>query len=175
MARTPSTWSLAAPQDNWYGSPTVLDATGTEVAQEWAELLAARRHPEMCGLPIEGSRLKRALERGGIPADLRAEVWLTFSGAGARMRLHSGVYEQLCERVAIYHDCAAPFVSSSSCSSPTGPSTGGSSGSHSEQLAHRVFEQVEKDLRRTEVGSDGIKLGAMRRGLCAYAVFAIRP
>jgi len=147
----------------------VLDATGTEVAQGWAELLAARRHPEMCGLPIEGSRLKRALERGGIPADLRAEVWLTFSGAGARMRLHSGVYEQLCERVAIYHDCAAPFVSSSSCSSPTGPSTGGSSGSHSEQLAHRVFEQVEKDLRRTEVGSDGIKLGAMRRVLCAYA------
>ena len=37
--------------------------------------------------------------------------------------------------------------------------------------AVRVYEQVEKDLRRTEVGTDGAKLCAMRRVLCAYASF----
>ena len=35
----------------------------------------------------------------------------------------------------------------------------------------RVLEQVEKDLRRTEVGSDSDKLSAMRRVLCAFASF----
>lgn len=50
-------------------------------------------------------------------------------------------------------------------------STRGATTPDTEVHARRVLEQVEKDLRRTEVGSDGDKLQQMRRVLCAYASY----
>ena len=69
--------------EDWYGSPTVIDATITEATQEWTELLAARKQ----GSTTDPSRQERALSGGGVPAALRKEVWLTFSGASQLLRL----------------------------------------------------------------------------------------
>ena len=140
-----------------FSAPAVLDATGTEAMLEWTELLAAFRHKQLHGGPlIDAKRLKRALSGNGVPASLRAEVWLTFSGASERMRANPGLYEEL----------SKGEEGDTECSSATDSASHG----HANQHAHRVvLEQIEKDLRRTEIGSDGGKLCAMRRVLCAYA------
>lgn len=140
-----------------FSAPAVLDATGTEAMLEWTELLAAFRHKQLHGGPlIDAKRLKRALSGNGVPASLRAEVWLTFSGASERMHANPGLYEELSKGVE----------GDTQCTSTTDSAGHG----HANQHAHLVvLEQIEKDLRRTEIGSDGGKLCAMRRVLCAFA------
>jgi hypothetical protein len=153
--------------ENWYATE-VMDATGTEAAQEWRELLSLLANERHGGPPIERGRIKAALTRGGgVPMDMRAEVWLAFSGAQERMAQHPGVYDELCRRVAAHHE--VPTIVDDG-STPDGASATGAPVNTTER-AHRVLEQVEKDLRRTEVGSDGDKLSAMRRVLCAFASF----
>lgn len=157
--------SLSSPivaSDDWYATADVLDATATESNQEWRELLTMHA----AKTPIETGRLKQALARG-VPMAMRTEVWLTFSGAGERMAQTPHVYDQLCKRVAAYH--AARVGQPPSPKSPAGSSAATSTAT--EERAHKVLEQVEKDLRRTEVGSDADKLSAMRRVLCAFASF----
>ena len=163
--------------EDWYRSPQVLDATATEATQEWEELLTVRQRELKLGQrePTDPLRLKRALGRGGVPPAMRAQVWFTFSGAKERMSKHPDVFEQLCKRVAAHHArLAAGDGDGSGGGDDNGSGTGASgssSGSGDQQRAHRVLEQVEKDLRRTEVGSNGGKLAAMRRVLCAFASF----
>ena len=159
--------SLSSPivaSEDWYANSDVLDATATESNQEWRELLALHAAQK----PIEAGRLKHALSRG-VPMEMRSEVWLAFSGARERMVQHPHVYDQLCKRVAAYHLARDSSAAEQLPMSPS-PDSGASSAATKER-AHQVLEQVEKDLRRTEVGSDGDKLSAMRRVLCAFASF----
>ena len=210
---------LVASED-WYSSVDIVDGKATESTQEWRELLAqfvAER--DNAGPPLERTRVKKALASTGVPADLRAEVWMTFSGAHARMLANKGLYADLCGKVQAFHAANASRSGGSSGGSGDGSGSGGGGGggsnsidgggsisgaidggadqngsssdgkqlidapssssasssssgaTGSEQVAHRVLEQVEKDLRRTEVGSDGDKLNAMRRVLCAFATY----
>jgi hypothetical protein len=162
--------------ENWYNAPAVYDGTGAEMQQEWHELLELRAREQAGGTPMETARLKRALARGGIPKELRARVWLAFSGAGDKVVQQKGVYEELCERVAKHHAAAAAAREAAA-----GDKGGGGLSAEAaeaamasgEAHAQRVLEQVEKDLRRTEVGADteGKVLSSMRRVLCAFASF----
>ena len=176
--------------DDWYGSPSFIDGTVTESVQEWTELLSMHAAAMEAGTPLDTPRMRKALLNGGVPPSMRAKVWLAFSGAGKRMRSHPNVYAQLCKNVAAHFEGGAGTTAQeaqggpeadSTCvegavgtagSSSSGGGSGGGSSSGSQQIAHRVLEQVEKDLRRTDVGENGTeKLGAMRRVLCAFAAF----
>ena len=95
------------------------------------------------GAHIDRARLKAALLHG-IPPALRPQAWLSFSGCTEWMRRHPMVYDQLCTRVA-RGGSGAPDVG--------------------------VQEQIEKDLRRTEAGTSGDQLEALRRVLQAFASF----
>ena len=93
------------------------------------------------GTHIDRARLKAALSHG-IPPALRPQAWLSFSGCTEWMRRHPMVYDQLCTRVE----------------------RGGSGAPDA-----GVQDQIEKDLRRTEAGTSGAKLEALRRVLQAFA------
>ena len=95
------------------------------------------------GTHIDRARLKAALSHG-IPPALRPQAWLSFSGCTEWMRRHPMVYDQLCTRVE----------------------RGGSGAPDA-----GVQDQIEKDLRRTEAGTSGAKLEALRRVLQAFASF----
>ena len=95
------------------------------------------------GAHIDRARLKAALLHG-IPPALRPQAWLSFSGCTEWMRRHPMVYDQLCTRVA-RGGSGAPDVG--------------------------VQDQIEKDLRRTEAGTSGDQLEALRRVLQAFASF----
>ena len=95
------------------------------------------------GTHIDRARLKAALSHG-IPPALRPQAWLSFSGCTEWMRRHPVVYDQLCTRVE----------------------RGGSGAPDA-----GVQDQIEKDLRRTEAGTSGAKLEALRRVLQAFASF----
>lgn len=95
------------------------------------------------GTQIDPARLKAALLHG-IPPALRPQAWLAFSGCTEWMRRHPKVYEQLCTRIE-QGGSRVPAVS--------------------------VQDQIEKDLRRTEAGTSGAKLEALRRVLQAFASF----
>ena len=169
MERPPILTAPIIASDTWFAEGSaVIDAKVTESSQEWTELMQLHKKAQSGGPPIERARLKLALARGGgVPMDMRAEVWFTFSGAADRMAQHPTVYDQLCKRVAAFHEASAAAGGAPSASENDAPSRI----STTEQTAYRVLEQVEKDLRRTEVGSDGDKLSAMRRVLCAFASF----
>ena len=169
MERPPILTAPIIASDTWFAEGSaVIDAKVTESSQEWTELMQLHKKAQSGGPPIERARLKLALARGGgVPMDMRAEVWFTFSGAADRMAQHPTVYDQLCKRVAAFHEASAAAGGAPSASENDFPSRI----STTEQTAYRVLEQVEKDLRRTEVGSDGDKLSAMRRVLCAFASF----
>ena len=163
--------------EGWYALPTAVDGTVHEATQEWTELLAERR---AAAAPVDPPRLKRALSRG-VPVNLRAEVWLEFSGAAARLRAHPDVYETLCSRIAADRAARTPPASpakpaagggsSSSAGGEGGPPSPPASPAKPLSHAQRVLEQVEKDLRRTDIGSEPERLAGMRRVLCAYAAF----
>ncbi|KAL1499615.1 hypothetical protein AB1Y20_011814 [Prymnesium parvum] len=91
---------------------------------------------------IDPNAIKAALCKG-VPPALRPEVWLKFSGVARRREAQPHAYAQLCERVA----------------------------SSGRQTMRGVIEQVEKDLRRTEAGTEGEKLDALRRVLCGFAAY----
>ena len=95
------------------------------------------------GTRINRARLKAALSHG-IPPALRPQAWLSFSGCTEWMRRHPMVYGQLCTRVERGGTVA--------------PAAG-------------VQDQIEKDLRRTEAGTSGAKLEALRRVLQAFSSF----
>ena len=91
------------------------------------------------------ARLRSALERG-VPPPARASVWLGFSGAAERMSSHPRLYEQLV----------------------------GGDESAANGCSDTVIDQIEKDLRRTDVGAegepiDGEGVAPLRRVLCAFA------
>ena len=138
--------------EGWY-APNIIDATKTEARQEWSELLTLHAR----GVPIEYDRFRLALGHGPIPTEMRAKVWLTFSGAEKRMVQHPEAYDQLCQRVTAFHEAVA-----SSSNQPHGQVA---------QSARRVLEQIEKDLGRTQADSGDERLSAMRRVLCAFASF----
>ena len=164
--RNPAIDGPIVASDDWYASSDrVLDGAATEAAQEWSELLTLLKNQG--GASMDRGRLKAALARGGVPMHMRAQVWLAFSGAGERQAQQPHIYEQLCQRVAAYHEARSHGNGAPAAASPGGSS----SSTETEQHAQRVLEQVEKDLRRTEVGSDSDKLSAMRRVLCAFASF----
>jgi len=95
------------------------------------------------GADIDPLRLKAALLHG-VPPALRPQAWLAFSGCTEWMRRHPKVYDQLCARIE-QGGSGAPAAS--------------------------VQDQIEKDLRRTEAGTSGAKLEALRRVLQAFASF----
>ncbi len=91
------------------------------------------------------ARLRSALERG-VPPLARAAVWLGVSGAAERMRSHPRLYEQL---------VGGDQTPANGCSDT-------------------VLDQIEKDLRRTDIGAegepiDGEGVAPLRRVLCAFA------
>ena len=147
--------------EDWYRVPVELDGTATEAAQDWSEILAdhARAlssNPADKALPVDLPRLQRALSRG-VPSNMRADVWLAFSGAAERLRRRPHLYEELCERVAAHHARRGD-----------GGGADGAAGDGSAEAAERhaalVLEQVEKDLNRTDIGTEAGRLRAMRRG-----------
>ena len=101
--RNPAIDGPIVASDDWYASSDrVLDGAATEAAQEWSELLALLKNQG--GASMDRGRLKAALARGGVPMHMRAQVWLAFSGAGERQAQQPHIYEQLCQRVAAYHE-----------------------------------------------------------------------
>lgn len=174
MQRATVAQPIVASED-WYAPPAVIDGSLAESSMEWTELLAAHLAAAQGGPPVERSRLTQALSRGDVPQKLRAEVWLTFSGANERIEKHPAVYEQLCERVASHHEKRAVGAPATAAAGSSEAGEAGSSSAHAAaggaDAANRVLEQVEKDLRRTDIGTEGVRLDAMRRVLCAYAAF----
>lgn len=136
---------------------TSMDSTPLKIEEEWypsptvidgteTELnLEWRELLELhsAGKELERSRLRLALGRG-IPHALRPQVWLQFAGCAECMRRQPKVYEQLCARMV----SGGPGLASDG-----------------------VQDQIEKDLRRTESGTSGAKIDALRRVLVAFASF----
>ena len=161
-SRSGTTATIKVVEDSWFADQAQpLDCTTTEATMEWHELLAMHA----AGKVPETNFVKSALTRG-VPHAMRPEVWLKFSGAAARMEKHPHVYAQLCSRVA-----AAAELREQELEAAEAGGSGGDSSSTDRNPMRAVVEQVEKDLRRTEAGTEGEKLNALRRVLCAFASF----
>ena len=166
MARPAILESPLVASDDWYSDAPVLDGTVTEAKQEWEEILELFRRGKYTAAMLEQTRVKKALMSTGIPASLRPKIWLAFSGASERLEANPEVFDELCSQLEVNvggdtSDTAGGGAASQSSSSILG--------TEQQQAKRRVLEQIEKDLRRTEVGSDGGMLRRLRRVLSAYA------
>jgi|EP00966_Prymnesium_polylepis_P246839 hypothetical protein len=168
MANRVAPPDLKVVEDLWFSDHAQpLDCTTTESSMDWRELLAMHA----ASTTPDQSVVKAALSKG-VPHEMRPEVWLTFSGAAARMAKHPHVYAQLCSRIATAAELRAQDAAAAAEAAAASSSSGSSSSvSPPRNPMLGVVEQVEKDLRRTEAGTEGEKLNALRRVLCAFASF----
>ncbi|XP_043218792.1 TBC1 domain family member 9-like isoform X3 [Amphibalanus amphitrite] len=91
-------WELQPPLMYQFPSPTTPETTGRQLKKEemW------EHHFDEYG---RGQTMYRTSATGllvlkGIPATLRAELWMVFSGAGHEMATHPGYYVQLAQRAS---------------------------------------------------------------------------
>ena len=108
---------------------------------DWKALMEERRSR---GTPLTPERMRDAVEKG-VPAKLRGETWMTFSGAEELMVANEGIFSML----------LADRASSPTRSSP--------------HQRSRDLAQIETDLRRS--GSDEEKLQSLRRILQALTAY----
>ena len=179
-------------EESWFADAKPFDATSTESMMQWRELL----NLHAAAVTLDPDQVKSALSKG-VPTEMRREVWLTFSGVAALMQQQPHVFQQLCERVTTAEqrraDAAADAAAAAAAAAATAAAAAPSGSPHSSThtypsvaaasspyappqallagLQLSVLEQVEKDLRRTEAGTEGEKLNSMRRVLCAFAAF----
>ena len=87
MAKAPVLHQRLAVDESWYDSPATVDMSAVEAEMDWKALLG--RKVEKVGF----SKFAAALSKG-VPPALRPQVWLSFSGAGERLRAQPTLYAQ---------------------------------------------------------------------------------